>query len=264
MKKKLLLIASFLLMLSSCSSDDNSSNPEEQLIFPKTISYIYPNSPQDNYKNIMTYDGNKIISMDRGNSIIKFVYEGNFIVKQLSFNVDSQGKETKRGERTYSYTNSKLSNITRRVNFSEAYPNGEDFLKFDFTHNADGTISYVAFMLSSTDIDYTGTLIYKDKNLIKRDIDVVSIPDYGHEISIYEYDTKNNPLKNIVGFDLILQEIVGYGSNNIVKMTRTIKDNPPVDVIKSNYLYNENNYPTKNNDIADVNYIYTRDIEYTY
>ncbi|MBF4466788.1 hypothetical protein [Flavobacterium sp. LC2016-12] len=215
----------------------------------------------------MTYDGNKVVSIDDGTSKRKFIYDGNFIVKQLKFNVDSQGKETKVRETTYTYSNGRLTSKISRVSFSESEPNGADFVKCDYTHNPDGTISCISYMPNSTEIDYTGILIYKENNLIKRDIDVVSIPDYGHEVDIYEYDTRNNPFKNILGFNLILQEINGYGSNNVIKLTRTIKNTPFYIVHKANYLYNDSNYPIKDNSVSNISQQegeYTLDIKYTY
>lgn len=262
--KKLLLFFILTAILISCSNDEKPYS-DDNLILPKTILYTYPNSPEDNYKVVMTYNINKIISMDRGNYIIKFIYDGDLIRKQLRFNVDSQGKETKVRETIYTYSNGKLINNTSRVNFSESQPNGADFVKSDYVYNQDGTVSFIQYMPNSTDIDYKGVLTYKDNNLIKREINVVSIPDYGYEIDIYEYDTKNNPFKNILGLDLILQEIDGYGSNNVLKLTRTIKDKPSVVIQKTDYLYNDDNYPVRDNSVIDIlDREYTLRLDYTY
>lgn len=250
-------------MLTSCSNDDNSSS-EESLILPKTISYTYPNSPEENYKTIMTYDGNKIVSIDKGDYKTKFIYDGNLIVKQLRFNVDSEGKEIKSRETVYTYSGGKLINKTSRISFSENQPNGSDFVKTDYTHIDDRTISCVQYLPNSTDIDYTATLIYENKNLIKKDLYIIE-PIFLIESDVYEYDSKNNPLKNILGFDLLIEEISGYGSNNLVKLKRANNEMAAGTIYKAGYIYDDNNYPIKNSSQSNIlSDEYILNLDYTY
>lgn len=264
MKKKLCLFIALALTIISCSNDDNSSS-ENNLILPKKISYTYPDSPDENYESIITYDGNKIKSINDVSTIRKFIYDGNLIVKQLKFAVDSQGKETKIRETNYTYANGKLVSKIFALSFSETEPNGSYSSKTVYTHNTDGTISYIQYLPNSTDIDYKAILIYDNKNLIKREISFINDPNYEKEIDAYEYDSKNNPLKNILGFDLLIEEISDFGNNNILKMTRTTNNEPSSVVVQGNYLYNENNYPLKNNSKINIQSNRSdKNIEYTY
>lgn len=262
MKKALILIGIISLILPSCSNDENNSVKEE-LFLPKSISYTYQNHPEENYKSVMIYNENKIVSMNNGAVITRYTYDGNLITKLQRFSIDSQGKESKVRDVTYSYANGKLVKKIMVSNFSEEHPAGNFSVTTTYNHNTDGTISSIVYMPNSTDIDYTGILTYQDKNLIKSVLTVISDPSYGTEIDVYEYDIKNNPLKNILGFDLLLGEISFFGSNNVLKLTRTTKQSSEI-LYQPVYLYDQNSYPTKVSSNPSGLPTYERNEEYTY
>lgn len=67
---------------------------------------------------------------------------------------------------------------------------------------------------------------------------------YGNDRSYtYEYDAKNNPLKNVTGLSLLLND--GAAVNNIVKETGISGSgaNISTNVITYSYKYDANNYP---------------------
>lgn len=265
MKKLLLLFCGLSLLLISCSSDeDSTSSSEDTSILPKTISYLYPSVLLGtNSISTLSYNGNKIVSSIENGSKTIFTYDGNVITKQEKFDVDQQGKETKDTEVAYTYENGKLKSRVIKEVFSAAYPNSQYIEKTVYTHTSDVLISYINYSVNvDTNLESKtsqGNLTYKDGNLIK------SQETEGASTStrIYEYDTKKNPLKNILGFNLLLNEISEFGNNNVTKTTITSSDFPtPRDYLTA-YIYNDNGFPTKYTSYTgggSVEY----EIEYTY
>jgi len=67
--------------------------------------------------------------------------------------------------------------------------------------------------------------------------------DYSY---VYEYDTKNNPRKNVLGLSLLLED-EDSSVNNVVKQTSTSGSgaNIRTSTTTYTYTYNANNYPTE-------------------
>ena len=264
MKKLLLLCIALVAVLTSCANDDDSIL-EDSLVLPQTITYTYPViSPGTNEKNTLTFDGNKIVSIVEFGSKVTFTYSGDFIIKQEAFDVDQQGKETKHSEVGYFYENGKLKTRTFTDGISVNNPDGLYFDKTVYTYSSNELISYVNSSVDNNtkkEIKTSeGTLTYKGDNLVKdqQKFDSVTIT------LSYEYDTKYNPLKNILGFNLLLNEISEFGKNNIVKTIRTSSDNTNIAVYLTSYIYNESDYPTKHTSFAGDGKSIEYEIEYTY
>lgn len=270
MKKLLYLFTASLFVLSSCSSDNDDLSPtlpiEEISILPKTISYIYPSDFfGTNSKSTITYSGNKILSIVDENSKTTYTYDGGLITKQEQFSINAQGKEVKAKEVVYLYENGKLKTRIYKTRISEDRPNGY-ITKTIYTHNQDGTISYIVYDVDSiTQVEKkqgTGKLIYKDGNLIKSETNNISI-SFGNGIRVYEYDTKKNPLKNILGFSLLLDEVDDCGKNNVIKITRTSDEFSSPSVYITTYIYDDNGYPNRHTSFTGGGVI-EYEIEYTY
>ncbi|RKR09189.1 hypothetical protein C8C83_0806 [Flavobacterium sp. 90] len=263
MKNLLLLFSAFTLVLTSCSNDDNNSS-EDTSILPKTITYSYP-SPDlgTNTKNTITYDGNKIVSSISVRSKALFTYTGNFITKQQLFDIDSKGLETKDMEAEYTYENGKLKTRITREYFTPQYPNGTYIGKTIYTHVSNNLISYIDYEVDAdTQIEKKiseGTFTYKEGNLIEDK----NVRGVSTSTRTYEYDTKNNPLKNILGLDLLLKE-TEISRNNISKIKRVDSDSPDTSVYLSNYIYNDKDFPTKQTSFAGDGKSIEYEIEYTY
>ena len=263
MKKLLLLFIAFNLA-TSCSSDENSPSEQKDSTLPKTISYLYP-SPMlgTNTKETITYDGVKIVSILGKESKKTFTYNGDLIIKQEQFDIGS-GKENKSSEVSYEYENGKLKTRILKEGISVDYPNGQYINKAVYTHTSNEVISYISYNIDkTTNIERKngeGTLTYKNGNLVKheRKIDSYTVT------SIFEYDSKKNPLKNIIGVNLLLNEFDQYGNNNIVKTTQKSSEFPNPSVYLTTYVYNNSDYPTKHTSFdgggKDIEY----EVEYTY
>jgi hypothetical protein len=271
MKKIFYLFTASLVVLTSCSSDDDSSiiTPSEDIsILPKTISYIYPSTfLGTNSKSINTYSGNKILNIIDENSKTIYTYDGSIITKQEQFSLDEKGKETKSREVAYAYENGKLKTRIYKTGISEINPNGVYVSKTVYTYNSDGTISYILYSIDSkTQVETkqgTGKLTYKDGNLIKSEVNS-DIYSFQNGVRTFEYDTKKNPLKNILGFSSLLDEVEDCGNNNVIKITRTRPDYPNPSVYLTTYIYNDNGYPAKHTSFAGDGKSIEYEIEYTY
>ncbi|WP_166920063.1 hypothetical protein [Flavobacterium poyangense] len=269
MRKILFLFGVFALLLSSCASDDNLPDGNN-LIFPKTVSYTYPEFPGDNSKDKMTYNGNKIVTSIDEKSKIVYTYDGNRIIKQEKFKIDAQGNQSKSIEVLYTYENGKLKTRIMKEIFSSDYPQGQYMYKTVYAHETDAQISYV---FSSVDVDTnvekkrsTGILTYKDGNLIKRTQvgGAFGGGSNSSESRSYEYDTKINPLKNILGFNLLLDEIGDFGKNNVIKTILERDGFPNPAIFLTNHIYNDKGYPIKSTSLTGNGKTIEYEIEYEY
>ncbi|MBF4486755.1 hypothetical protein [Flavobacterium sp. CSZ] len=264
MKKLLPLFGFLTFLLISCSSDDNTPS-EESVVLPKTISYLYPNaSLGTNSTSTLKFDGKKIINSIDSDSKTIFTYNADLITKQELFNVDEKGNETKSKEVVYSYENGKLKTRIHKILFSKEYPDGEYIIKTVYTHNSNEQISYINYSIDAkTKLEIQtsiGTLTYKDGNLVKEQQTFKSVTT----TLVFEYDTKNNPLKSILGFNLLLNEVSYFGKNNILKVIKASSENTNVSTYLTTYSYNENGYPLKHTSFDGTGKSIEYEIEYTY
>ncbi|WP_291143066.1 hypothetical protein [Flavobacterium sp. UBA7680] len=271
MKKNLFyFLTAFLVVLSSCSSvdeDTNSNNKtynmklgQQFVVLPKTIKI----SNSDNSSEILetlSYNGNKIVSKTSKNERTDYTYEGDFIVKEIKYNTQS-GSDVKKEEYSYAYENNKLVSTAYSKNFTAKYPNGSYRERSVYTYNADSNAVmktyykdlefFEAEKLGDIELERNiDQLTFVNGNLTKR----VSVISWGSYINyydtdtteyLYEYDTNNNPFKNVLGFDLLMKDVF---VNNAVKttMSSVLWNGNYLNSNSSNieYVYNEEGYPVK-------------------
>ena len=130
-------------------------------------------------------------------------------------------------------------------------------MKSIFTYNNDGTITVESYNTIGNDVipeSIEQVLTISNGNLVKR----VQYSSNDVRTDIYEYDTKNNPFKNVLGFNLLLNNDIRVdfllgddlmvSVNNVVKHSSTRiygSDTYGPDVHNSVYIYDANGYPTK-------------------
>jgi hypothetical protein len=230
MKKLLCLFGASLLVLTSCSNDDSTPVDPATTILPKTITNIYGGK---SLPTQITYDNKKIVSIvhSKGEKNV-YTYTGDVITKEVEY--DEKGILDSTTE--YIYTNGKLSSKI-------SLETGTDYkYKTKYTHNTDGTISYEEFRIAvATGVEQqygdTGKYTYKDGNLVKKENSY-----YGSVgSSTYEYDTKNSPFKNVLGYSLLIDE--QPSANNVVK--RTYISGSSTYISTRTYIYNSNGFPTE-------------------
>lgn len=256
MKKLLCLFSVVVASLTSCSNNDNDTPNTASAILPKTSKYTDPDHPSENSTTTAVYNGNKIVSLKDENSRTDYTYDGNVIVKSVSYKI-VDGKDVKNYEESYTYTNNKLATVTHADNFSTEYPTGEYKDKSVYTHNADGTVKRESYDIDTTTgvetkDSYTYVNTFVNGNLVKAvatNGTILGSSSYYSHTDLYEYDTKNNPFKNILGFNLLMQGETS-SLNNIVKHTSSSiygsgSDTSGPFVYKTEYVYDANGFPTK-------------------
>lgn len=233
MKKLLYLFSTILLVFASCSNDDSTTNQNSILV--RRIVYT-----ASGYSSALdfTYDGNKIVKVLTGSYKDVYTYTGDLITKVENY-TDTGSSYGLFSTKDYSYTNGKL------VKFTEKYSGDSAYFETVYTHNNDGTISYVKSKIE-TPVDiagegFSGKITISNGNWVKND---KSTSSYVGMIT-YEYDTKNSPTKNILGYNLLLNKgELGVSVNNVVKST-DVRGTDYTGVCTNTYTYDPNNYPTE-------------------
>nr|WP_294783185.1 hypothetical protein [uncultured Flavobacterium sp.] len=266
MKKNLFyFLAVSAAFLTSCANDVVEVKDKSKVILPKTIKYT--NSVGSSEFTI-NYNNNKIVSIVGKNERTDYTYEGNFITKEIKYNTTG-GKKVKLTEYSYSYSNGKLASTNFAKRFSDQFPNGDYKERSVYTFNADGNAvvkSYYTDLSSEENKNEreleTVVLSFDNGNLIKKvsELSLLSGLHYAEtrvDEYKYEYDTNNNPFKNVLGFDLLMKDVF---VNNVIKTTiSSVLPNGSylnTDTTKTNYIYNVNGYPTKVTSSGVIEYTY--------
>lgn len=242
MKKILCLVGALSLILTSCSSDENGTD----LVLPKIVSYKYSDYPGDNDSATITYDGNKIVSAGYTSTDKEvYTYTGDFITKIEDF--AEEGNIGSRHEITYEEGKLKIDVMTE-MSSDRTY-----ISKRIYTYNTNGTISFINYSVDPTTKEETkkseGVLTYSNGNLTKK---TESYDLYSYTRT-YEFDAKNNPYKNILGYNLLIDFETSASLNNVTKLTTVYNREEGIitNIFNTVYEYNEKGYPTKQTEKDD-------------
>ena len=243
MKKILCLFGVVAFTLTSCSNDSENGS---DVILPKTVSYKYSDSPGDDDFATMSYAGNKIVTAGyTANDKEVYTYTGDLITKIEDF--AEEGNISSRNEITYENGKLKIDVLT------EIAPTVTYISKRVYTYNTNGTISFVNYSVDPTTKVETksseGVLTYTNGNLTKK----TEVFDSYSYTKTYEYDAKNNPFKNILGFNLLIDHETSASLNNVTKLTTvyTRGEEITTNIFNSVYEYDAKGYPTKQTQTDD-------------
>ncbi|UPZ17912.1 hypothetical protein [Flavobacterium humidisoli] len=188
---KKLLFKDALIWLTSFFNGDNPSWPSGSILAKKGI---FTQSGGRAYCEDMVYN-DKIVRVIGKDYVIAYTLKKDLNIKTEECNRNGDLDIVKE----YHYAKGRLAALTIKKTELSFYS------KIKFVHNFDGTVSYKDLRLNSStntkdDRGYVGKFIFKDGNLIQK-----LYSYYEHEGSIvYDYDVKNNPFKNVAGFDFLL------------------------------------------------------------
>ncbi|NDP27339.1 MAG: hypothetical protein GZ087_07940 [Flavobacterium sp.] len=232
------ILVVFLLTFCSCT---NENVDQVQVLLLKKIVEI----SVDGSSNVTTlhYNGNKIVNIDKVDKLSKFYYTGDLITKITELDNTTQHINTL----DYSYLEGQLVKITSSDNYV-----------INYIHNKDNSVSYEKLTKDSNNLDVKidhGILYFQNENLIKDDktLDNAGEGILAKNTINLEYDTKNNALKNILGFTKLLNYSTAISSNNeitrienssikYIAEDQIISDAKRID---SKYQYNSDSYPTE-------------------
>lgn len=246
MKKTLCFFGALILTITSCSTNDNDSGTAETAILPKTVKFSKPDYPSENTTSTIIYTGNKLVNITDKERRTDFTYEGNVIVKMIEYDVTNGDKEE---EESYSYTNGKLTSTLYARNFTSKYPFGQYKGRYTYTYNLDGTVKKETYSINAatgveSKDDYSEIYTFQNGNLVKLVATDQSSGLSSVRTSLYEYDAKNNPLKNVLGYNLLI-DTGDCSVNNLTKHSYSYSGNAASYSYKTVYEYNDKGYPTK-------------------
>lgn len=232
------MVLVLLITLSSCTNEVVSQGNIQLL---KRVVEVSADGSSNT--TLLTYDGNKIVNIDKVDKVSTFDYTGDLITKITELDKSNQHINTLQ----YAYTDGKLTKITSSDNYV-----------LNYIYVKDGSVSYEKLTKDSNNNDvkiYHGTLYFQSGNLIK---DEKILDDAGagilSKITLnVAYDSKNNALYNILGFNKLLDYSVAISSNNGVSSTITasvknIGEDQATSSINMNlsiYKYDSNENPTE-------------------
>lgn len=276
MKKLFYLFSATLLAFASCTNDYDATclrkddgNPikNDTISPPKTDSIpVVIVEPILLKKLVHTYSGGqisvldvlyndtKIVSDKDGSNVTSYTYTGDVITKIEKLDNSGNVYFTKE----YVYANGKVDYI-----FSNEFGS---YFKTKYLYNPDGSIFYSKLKSDSLrndgeDTGITGRYTFSEGNLIQSQ----NYSGSTETVTTYEYDTKNNPRLNILGFNLLIDAYDLSAFNNVIK--RTIKMNNPEATVTTiyNYEYDANGYPVKTNETKQIGDVITTETSaYTY
>lgn len=225
MKKLLYLFSAVALTLTSCSNDEDSNSSSSSVLLTKIIETFEDNST---LTTEFVYSGTKLVRMTDDDGRFEFTYT-NDLITQVKYYESNTLLQTE----TYQYDgNGKVTTYILIDNIDTDWGNKETY-----TYNANGSVSvnyYSGDAFSQTNLDRTATITFSNG-----EVNQISFSD-GKTIT-YSYDDKNNPFKNVTGFDKINfcnQEGTGVLRNIIQE-----DDSTDFEDISTTYTYNSNDYP---------------------
>jgi hypothetical protein len=239
MKKVFILffISVFILTLTSCTSD-NDDTVQVKLV----QKIIEVNEDKTSSTLNFTYDVNKISSIESDEFLKTFIYTGNLITKIIEVNKITQAQSSF----DYNYTNDLLTKIISSDNHT-----------LNYIHQADGTVTFektttdtnnniVVLWRGILSLNTNNNVIENNKTLEPSAANVLEKEDFN-----FGYDTRSNPLSNIIGFNKLLDHSNMISKNNVtsileINSTRYLDSEEEVSsafVITKQYIYDKAGYP---------------------
>ena len=254
MKKLAIACSAFLLILSSCSSSSDGGGASSSLkLHQQSITDNSGISETDTF----TYNGNKLLRIDSSDgSYTKAYYTGNLITKFE----DYDDTDTLIEQSTYTYnSDNKLASYIY-LDFEQ-----DTAEKEVFTYNADGTISssyYYGNSASATPTDMVTTRVI---TLLDGEVHTTVSTGDDDSTYTYTYDTKNNPLKNILGYD----KLAGYADGENLGIMHNIVTEAHLDgnsgvTYTDNYVYTYNSSDFPLTSVVSQSGITMETVEYIY
>jgi hypothetical protein len=228
------VLSIFLLTLYSCSTDNDDS--------VKLLKKVVETSEKGTSETtLFTYSGNEIVSIDGAGKRTDFTYTDGLITKVVTLNKTNQQSETIE----YSYLEGKLVEAESLGNY-----------RINYIHNSDKTVSYEKLTINSGNQEvkeFHGTLYFENENLIKEEriLDNTASGVLSKYSVSFDYDSKHNPLYNILGYKKLLDYNEGISSNNSListVITSVSKDDQiasSANFYKSSFKYDIDSYPTE-------------------
>lgn len=225
MKKNILWVTLCAFYLVSCSSSDADPNNSSTGVLVNTMVIDASNVSEDDFNLQFLYNGNKLISVkDSGIVIEQFTYSDGKLTK-INYPADGYYILVE-----YNANNQVVKFTEIDEEFNEAVKTLVTYSGSTFTKT-----SYSGDLITQDFLEQTETYTIATGNIVQ--IETIS---FGFtDTTTFDFDTKNNPFKNISNYDVfqILDLDIDGNSNNVVSSNYTNNINT------ISISYNSNNYP---------------------
>jgi hypothetical protein len=244
MKKaiQILFVSLLVLTFTSCSSDDNNNQPDSSVILLKKMeSEVLGYHATYNFD----YNGRKLTKVSYENhtpsmqmGYDKYFYTGDLITEIKTYNGNNQN--------TFStlFTYNVNNQLEQVVKLNLLSSTGT---KTVFTYNGNETVyalNYTGSLEAQTMLSSQSEKYFIENNNIVKIEFTGSTTQTAME---FEYDTANNPMRNVIGMDKI--KLHTYDSDGRYGITKNLtKVTTHISMVESSQVdfelvYNENNYP---------------------
>jgi hypothetical protein len=215
--KKLLSLACFIVLsLSSCSSDTDSTSSAVNDVLVKKM--VQSNEETPDYTEYYNYIGKKISNI---NNRKYFTYTGNLITRIETYNTSTSALEL---DETLTY------DASGRLSAYERAVEGEDIIsRITFAYTPT-TIITNRFDISPTHTYFEERDVYHlsggEIQSVVRNMYTDGVADYSYT-QAYSYDSKNNPFRNIIGYDKLDLLLNWYFLNGRTRNILSVQFNYP-------------------------------------
>jgi hypothetical protein len=231
--KNAFLLCFLAFVAVSCSSDDSNGVLQNDAVLIKKIVYSNPGVTDPNEVNY-TYNGTKLLTAQIDNTVtVKYIYSGDLLTRINTFNNSDDLIQSS----AFIYENGRLISATHII------PEADQGYRSEYSYNADGTISVNNFMgdgFSQNFVQNPGKFFLGDNEEISK-YEEYNLGVSGTRTTTYLYDNKNNPYKNVMGFDKLLDQ--GGKYHNITMKVNTNSNNIATASQSFEYIYNEDDFP---------------------
>jgi hypothetical protein len=226
------IFSSFLAIFYSCSKDkDDSFKFLKQLVEVSADGAIVITD--------FSYNGDEIRSIDGVKQHTDFSYMDGLITEIIVLDKTNQVSNTIE----YSYLRGQLVSAKSLNNYI-----------INYTPNSDGSIAYEKLDINSGDKEvkmYHGVLYFQKKNLVKdeRTFDNTPAGVVTSYVISFEYDSKNNPFRSIMGYEKLLDynDIISVNNSLITVAINSSAQNNQIisssNFYKNTFKYDEDGYP---------------------
>ncbi len=251
MKKYFLYIITLALFIVSCKKNDPIvdviSPPIQNYILPKSITIINANGT---FTSTFSYNGNKLVSIVGTSSIVSYTYTGNLVTKITSTN-SAPNESLNIEDFVYNIDNT-ISSIATYYEYNNSGQTIKSKNIIRYIYNVNGTINQRNYNIDinnglETPDNYSVDYTFTNGNITKGNN--INYNSFNLREQIFEYDLKNSPYKNVLGYNKLFKE--RSNTNNLLKriLTDTIYFNGQTivtsDIQTRTYVYNSDNFPTE-------------------
>lgn len=252
--KKLILPFVLGAMMVSCSRDNddagltpNPNNPTTPAETPVLLTKVVNTEEDGSIETThFEYDGDKLVKIYGGYGAGSWSHES-IITYDRGLITSVKGKDSNNGEDETTLTYDEQKRLKQVVNIDKE-PTRVTTITRNYTHNADGTV--VVREIEKTDYTNPAETDREEEKIITYTVEngLITKEETNERgvlsTSVYTYDDKNAPFKNVRGLKEAMFEFVGdVIVTGVVHNMTSITQGAHIDTYT--YEYNDKNYPKK-------------------